>query len=66
MDDRHRGTATIVSSQLPVDAWHATIGDQDLADAILDRLVHNAHRVEGRSSCAKPPPRPPRLTGSAA
>jgi DNA replication protein DnaC len=45
MDDRHGRAATIVTSQLPVDAWHATIGDPTLADAILDRLVHNAHRL---------------------
>jgi DNA replication protein DnaC len=45
MDDRHGRAATIVTSQLPVDAWHAAIGDPTLADAILDRLVHNAHRL---------------------
>ena len=47
MDDRHGRTATIVISQLPVDAWHATTGDPTLDDAILDRLVHNAHRPTG-------------------
>jgi hypothetical protein len=41
----HRA-ATIVTSQLPVDTWHDVIGDPTLADAILDRLVHNAHRLE--------------------
>jgi DNA replication protein DnaC len=46
LDDRHGRRATIVTSQLPVDAWHAVIGDPTLADAILDRLVHNAHRLE--------------------
>ena len=45
MDARHGRAATIVTSQLPVDAWHAAIGDPTLADAILDRLVHNAHRL---------------------
>ncbi len=45
MDDRHGRATTIETSQLPVDAWHATIGDPTLADAILDRLVHNAHRL---------------------
>jgi DNA replication protein DnaC len=48
LDDRHGRKATIVTSQLPVDAWHAVIGDPTLADAILDRLVHNAHRLELR------------------
>ncbi|GAB4227871.1 MAG: IS21-like element ISFK1 family helper ATPase IstB [Acidobacteriota bacterium] len=48
LEDRHGRRATIVTSQLPVDAWHAVIGDPTLADAILDRLVHNAHRLELR------------------
>ena len=45
MDDRHGSTATMVLSQLPTDQWYATIGDNTLADAILDRLMHNAHRL---------------------
>ena len=45
-EDRHGRKATIVTSQLPVDAWHEVIGDPTLADAILDRLVHNAHPLE--------------------
>jgi DNA replication protein DnaC len=46
LDDRHGRASTIVTSQVPVDQWHAIIGDPTLADAILDRLVHNAHRVQ--------------------
>lgn len=46
MDDRHGQTSTIVISQLPTDQWYAGIGDNTLADAILDRLMHNAHRLE--------------------
>lgn len=46
MDDRHGATATAVISQLPTDQWYATIGDNTLADAILDRLMHNAHRLQ--------------------
>jgi len=38
--------STIVTSQLPVTAWHDVIGDPTYADAVLDRLVHNAHRIE--------------------
>jgi DNA replication protein DnaC len=34
-----------VTSQIPTDAWHASLGDPTLADAILDRLVHNAYRI---------------------
>lgn len=46
MDQRYRRTSTIVISQLPADQWHVSIGDVTLADAILDRLMHNAHRIE--------------------
>lgn len=45
MDDRYGTTSTLVISQLPTDQWYATIGDNTLADAILDRLMHNAHRL---------------------
>jgi len=45
LDDRHALRSTIVTSQLPVKQWHETIGDPTLADAILDRLVHNAYRI---------------------
>lgn len=46
MDDRYGHHSTLVSSQLPTSEWHASIGDATLADAILDRLMHNSHRVE--------------------
>ncbi len=45
MEDRYGQRSTIVTSQLPVTAWHESIGDPTLADAILDRLVHNAHQL---------------------
>lgn len=45
-EDRYQIRSTILTSQLPVAQWHAQIGDPTLADSILDRLVHNAHRVE--------------------
>lgn len=45
MDDRHGSRSTVVLSQLPTDQWYAAIGDNTLADAILDRLMHNAHRL---------------------
>lgn len=45
MDDRHGSTSTVMISQLPTDQWYASIGDNTLADAILDRLMHNAHRM---------------------
>ena len=46
IDDRHGRAATVATSQLPVAAWHEWIADPTLGDAILDRLVHNAHRIE--------------------
>lgn len=45
LDDRHGAKSTIVTSQLPVSEWHASVGDATLADAILDRVVHNGHRI---------------------
>ena len=45
IEDRHAKNATIVVSQLPTSAWHQIIGEQTIADAILDRLVHSAHRI---------------------
>ena len=44
LEDRNGRGSTIVTSQVPVDQWHEMIGEPTLADAILDRLVHNAHR----------------------
>ena len=46
MDDRHEERSTIIMSQLPTDQWYQSIGDNTLADAILDRLMHNAHRIQ--------------------
>jgi DNA replication protein DnaC len=45
IDDRHGRGSTIVTSQLPVEHWHEIIGDPTIADAILDRLVHNAYKL---------------------
>jgi DNA replication protein DnaC len=45
-DDRYNRRSTILTSQLPVASWHQQIGDPTLADSILDRLVHNAYRIE--------------------
>lgn len=46
VEDRHQKMATIIVSQLPVTNWYDVIGDSTVADAILDRLIHTAHRVE--------------------
>jgi DNA replication protein DnaC len=46
MDDRHGSSSTAILSQLPTEEWYQSIGDNTLADAILDRLMHNAHRIK--------------------
>ncbi len=45
VEDRYQNGSIIITSQLPVDAWHDVIGEPTFADAILDRIVHNAHRL---------------------
>lgn len=58
-DARYQARSTLLTSQLPVASWHAQIGDPTIADSILDRLVHNAHRIElqGESMRRKRGPR---------
>jgi DNA replication protein DnaC len=46
MEDRHGLRSTLITSQLPIEQWHKTIGDNTLADAILDRLLHNSHKIK--------------------
>ncbi|MDP3410003.1 IS21-like element helper ATPase IstB [Bosea sp. (in: a-proteobacteria)] len=46
IEDRHGRRSTIIASQLPVASWYDVIGEETIADAILDRLVHTAHRIE--------------------
>jgi DNA replication protein DnaC len=46
VEDRYEAGSTLITSQLPIDAWHDVIGEPTFADAILDRLLHNAYRVE--------------------
>jgi DNA replication protein DnaC len=46
IDDRHDRASTVVTSQVPVEHWHEHIGNPTIADAVLDRLVHGAHRIE--------------------
>ena len=45
LEDRHGNRSTLATSQLPIDKWHDMIGDPTLADAILDRLLHNAYKI---------------------
>ncbi|OQB73839.1 MAG: transposase/IS protein [Deltaproteobacteria bacterium ADurb.Bin135] len=55
MEDRHNVRSTIIASQFPIDTWHDIIGEPTLADAICDRVVHNAHKIvlEGKESMRK-------------
>ncbi len=46
IEDRHGKGSTIITSQVPVNKWYEVIGEQTIADAILDRLIHSAHRIE--------------------
>lgn len=46
IEDRHGKRSTIIASQLPIETWHDIIGEQTIADAILDRMVHNSIRIE--------------------
>ncbi len=62
IEDRAQLRSTIVTSQLPVKLWHDSLGDATVADAILDRLVHNAHRLELRGDSLRRPPEPAPLS----
>ena len=46
IEDRHGRKSTIITSQLPVSNWYDAVGDPTVADALLDRIVHTAHRIE--------------------
>jgi DNA replication protein DnaC len=58
LDDRHGQAATLITSQFPVAQWHDVIGDATVADAILDRLVHNAYRLEFGGKSMREPKNP--------
>ena len=62
VEDRYERRSTLVTSQVPVDRWYEIIGNPTIADAILDRLVHNAYRIEltGESLRKRRPPDPAR------
>jgi DNA replication protein DnaC len=59
LDDRQGQGATLITSQFPVDQWHEVIADPTVADAILDRLVHNAYRVELKGESMRKNQKPP-------
>jgi DNA replication protein DnaC len=66
IEDRHGLRSTIVTSQLPVAHWHEALGDPTVADAILDRLVHSAYRIELRGDSLRRPDSAGNSPGSAA
>ena len=56
IEDRYQLGATIIASQCPIGDWHPNIGDPTLADAICDRLLHNAYRIELRGDSMRTRP----------
>jgi DNA replication protein DnaC len=64
VEDRYEARSIIVTSQLPVDRWYEVIGNPTIADAILDRLVHNARRIELKGESLRKK-RPPEIAGTA-
>jgi DNA replication protein DnaC len=55
VEDRHSARSTIVTSQLPVENWHDYVADPTIADALLDRVVHNAHRIKLKGPTRRKP-----------
>ena len=55
VEDRHGARATIITSQLPVENWHDYVGDPTIADALLDRVVHTAHRIKLKGPTRRKP-----------
>ena len=62
-EERYRRKSTLITAQLPVAAWHEMIGEATLADAILDRIVHNAHRITLEGDSMRKRKEPTLLTG---
>ena len=54
VDDRHGKKSIAISAQLPVAKWHGVFEDATIADAVLDRLVNNAHRIELKGPSLRP------------
>ena len=64
LDDRYATRSTLVTSQLPVEHWHQALGDPTVAEAILDRLVHNAYRIPLQGDSMRKQGRPEPASGS--
>jgi len=68
LDDRYERASTIITSQFPTTDWHTNLGDPTLADAILDRVLHHAYRIELKGDSLRKKPsrltaKPPELLG---
>ncbi len=61
-EERYRRKSTLIAAQVPVDKWHDLIGEPTIADAILDRIVHNAHRITLKGDSMRKKQRKPDLT----
>ncbi|MBI4468866.1 MAG: ATP-binding protein [Acidobacteria bacterium] len=64
IEDRHGSRSTVLTSQFPVETWHDLIGNPSIADATVDRLVSNAHRIELKGESLRRPEPGPRKNGS--
>lgn len=64
LDDRYQRGSTLITSQLPIEQWHAYLRDPTLADAILDRLIHHAHRLVLSGESMRKHKRPPAPSGN--
>ena len=63
IEDRAERASTLIAGQLPVDDWHSVIGDPNQADAICDRLLHNAHRIKLKGPTVRNTTTPPKADG---
>lgn len=61
LEERYRRKSTLITAQLPIAQWHDMIGEATIADAILDRIIHNAHRITLKGDSMRKP-KPPLLT----
>jgi DNA replication protein DnaC len=63
VEERYHRRSTLITAQVPISAWHDPIGDATVADAILDRIVHNAHRISLEGDSMREQKAAPILTG---
>lgn len=63
LDDRYNTHSTLITSQLPIDHWHTYLGSPTVADAILDRLLHNAHKILLKGDSMRKPPQDLTIAG---